>query len=302
MESCFICKICNKEFKYKSHFSRHTNSNCHRVNNNEINKIDVSNIVNLEELTKMLHNINQKIYIRNKKTKDTICGYCNRKYSSKTNLQRHILLSCIDKNTIYNNKELITKQIKIIKLIKNDNINTEEKETEDKTIVNNINNGIINNTNNTINNTNQLIVINNFGKDDLSHIPNKNFITYINKMYSGLVNLIEDINFSDNNKNNFNVYLTSIRNEFANIYENNTWKLKDVDDVIYQIKDDKIAILDKKVEEINDDKLRDTLETFKNRLYSNAEAEKNLNKNIKLIMVNNSEKIIAQRKITKKSD
>ena len=102
--------------------------------------------------------------------------------------------------------------------------------------------------------------------------------------------------FSDKNDKNFNVYLTSIRNEFANIYENNKWKLKDVDDVVEQLKDDKLSILDKKVEELQDEKLKNTLQTFKGRLIRNAEADKNLNKNIKLVMVNNSDKIIKHKK------
>ena len=119
-------------------------------------------------------------------------------------------------------------------------------------------------------------------------------------MYDGLLKLIETVHFNDNKPENFNVYLSSIRNEFANIYENNSWKLKDVDDVIEQIKDDKIAILDKKTAELNDTKLKDTYNTFKGRLYSNAVADENLSKNIKLAMYNNSEKVIKNRKKNKK--
>lgn len=295
-----MCNLCKKNFTYKSHYLRHINKKikCKGIVNN-----DIPNVISILELEKLLDNINHKICNRNKKTTDEVCGFCSKKFSTKTNLKRHITSCCKDKKLIYTEKEKILYQYRLVKKIKStkniqenkeENKEEQKQEQQKQTIINNINNGTINNTTNNVN-----ININNFGNEDLSHISKKDFINYINKMYDGLIKLIEDSHFSDNNKNNFNVYLTSIRNEFANIYENNTWKLKDVEDVIYQMKDDKLALLDKKVEEFNDDKLRDTLGTFKQRLYTNTEADKNLNKNIKLVMVNNSEKVITQRKKNK---
>jgi len=313
----FICKSCNKNFPYKSHYLRHVNKK-----NECIEKIDKNNMINvldLRSLNKLLDNVNHRINNRNKKTTDVLCGFCNKEYSNRNNLKRHLNQYCNEKKIILAEKEKILYQYNVVKNIKNDYehannsnkklneeetvkevIENEKKETHQNTIINNntTNNNI--NINNNVNVNNVNILVNNFGKEDISHLTKKDFINYINKMYDGLTKLIEDCHFSDKNKNNFNVYLTSMRNEFANIYQNDTWILKDVEDVIYQLKDDKLAILDQKAEEYNDDKLKNTIETFKQRLYSNTEAEKNLNKNIKLVMVNNSEKIIAQKKKSKK--
>ena len=193
----------------------------------------------------------------------------------------------------------ITKNVKQHIIPEEDNPEVNKTNGDNIVINGNINNGNINNG--TINNNTQnIIIVNNFGKEDISHIKDQGYKVIINRRYDGLLKLIETVHFNDNKPENFNVYLSSIRNEFANIYENNSWKLKDVDDVIEQLKDDKIAILDKKTEELNDTKLKDTYNTFKGRLYSNAVADKNLSKNIKLAMYNNSEKVIKNRKKNKK--
>lgn len=301
MESEYICEICKKDLKFKSYYNKHINKKNKCSDNSAEKKENITDIIDLDKLHKMLDNINHKIKTRNNNSLDNICGYCFKEFSNKNNVKRHLINSCFEKKIFDDEKEKILGQLKVVRLVKKEEVvNNEKKEIHQNTIINNntTNNNI--NINNNVNVNNVNILVNNFGKEDISHLTKKDFINYINKMYDGLTKLIEDCHFSDKNKNNFNVYLTSMRNEFANIYQNDTWILKDVEDVIYQLKDDKLAILDQKAEEYNDDKLKNTIETFKQRLYSNTEAEKNLNKNIKLVMVNNSEKIIAQKKKSKR--
>ena len=108
-------------------------------------------------------------------------------------------------------------------------------------------------------------------------------------MYTGLINLIKHVHCSKDKPQNYNVYLTNFKGKYIKIFKDNMWLIDDMDDVIDQLKDDKISILNKKVEELNDLKLKQTLETFKGRLYSNAVAEKNLNNNIKLVLYNNKD-------------
>ena len=55
-----------------------------------------------------------------------------------------------------------------------------------------------------------------------------------------------------------------------------------------KLKDDKLNILDKKVDEIKDDKLKTKLSTYKNRLQNNVEVEQILGNKLKNVIYNNS--------------
>ena len=54
------------------------------------------------------------------------------------------------------------------------------------------------------------------------------------------------------------------------------------------MKDDKLTILDKKADEIKDDKLKTKLNIYKNRLHNNREANKILDDRIKNVIHINS--------------
>ena len=58
----FVCEKCNKEFKYNSLLQRHLDK--------KISCVKYENIINdnLEDLLKAMENIEQQIYVKNKKT------------------------------------------------------------------------------------------------------------------------------------------------------------------------------------------------------------------------------------------
>ena len=83
----------------------------------------------LENLLKSIENIEQQIYIKNKKTIDSNCGYCNTKFSTKSNLTRHLKL-CKDKDKIIQYKTNIQDRLyKVIKKQTNDNLKKNKKDT-----------------------------------------------------------------------------------------------------------------------------------------------------------------------------
>ena len=273
------CDLCNKYFKYNSQLIKHKN--------NKRKCIDIKD-KNNEEIKRLYNNILQQIKDKLEKSNKDKCYFCDKSYSTKGNLKNHINNNC--KIFI----QLKSEKDKFKKLINNNKKDNElekikqELQKIKETIPTATNINIQNNIN--ITNNNELhIHINNFGKEDLSHISNNDYKQYIKDMYTGLINLIKHVHCSKDKPQNYNVYLTNFKGKYIKIFKDNMWLIDDMDDVIDQLKDDKISILNKKVEELNDLKLKQTLETFKGRLYSNAVAEKNLNNNIKLVLYNNQQ-------------
>jgi hypothetical protein len=201
----YICKLCNKEFKQKGHYDAHNNRkfkcNIKVVNDDVIDNITNTtkippNTTNLPpnpaNLPPNPANLPPKINIIN--TSNLTCKYCNKIYTRKDVLLRHINERCKIKKThdnkiIEENNKLIEQNIKINDQLieQNIKINKLKEENEElKNIVtfnkvsnlnknshNTVNNiGNTNNTNNTnianIQNNNNFIV--NFGSEDLSKL------------------------------------------------------------------------------------------------------------------------------------
>ena len=90
---------------------------------------------------------------------------------------------------------------------------------------------------------------------------------------------------------------------YAKIYENNKWKVCDRGDVIERIKDSKMNMLDKKVTELKDselisDELQQKYDSFYNIFIDmNEDVQKNVDKEIKLILYNNKGMIKDDKKL-----
>ena len=110
----------------------------------------------------------------------------------------------------------------------------------DPTIINNtpITN-IINNTNNGVINNN--ITINNYMNDNIEYISD----AFIKKMFNHLKNIkthiipipkmIENIKFNSNHKENNNVKITNIRSKVAMVYDNNKWLTVDKKELLDEL-------------------------------------------------------------------
>ena len=228
------CPKCKAEFDRKCHYDRHINKkfDCRLKNDNSIvindeknDKIFFSeNLQKLAEISKnekkyskifkneLIEPINHSIDI-NTNDINSCCYYCNKNYSSKYALTRHLKDNCKIKKDSDNEKENIFKLLlekdkqhkeeveelkkqnkllldRIDKLInlkehQNPNSNSNSKSKSNKitnnSIINN-NNSIINNNNSITNNNlqNNYIMVN-FGKEDLSIIDERLFIDRIIK-------------------------------------------------------------------------------------------------------------------------
>ena len=120
----YNCSLCNKEFSQKSNYDVHCNRKFKCVVTNDYiycNKILPQNTAILPQNTTILpqnttilqqNNIlnNQIVNSNNNNTNELICKYCNKKYSRKDVLIRHINLYCKEKFK-HNNDNKIVEQL-----------------------------------------------------------------------------------------------------------------------------------------------------------------------------------------------
>jgi len=173
------------------------------------------------------------------------CKYCNKEFDKRYNKYYH-QKNCNIKINDTNKQNIITN-------ISNTNISNT-----------NISNTNISNTNNDNRNQTINIVVNNYNNDNLEYISEKFKNNLFNQLllnnYSEpLSNLIENIKFNKNHKENNNVKITNIRSNIGFYYDKDKWiainknqLLNDLCDYSYKIFkkyfEEKKELLDKNIE------------------------------------------------------
>lgn len=282
-----ICPKCNAVFNQKGHYDYHMNRKFDCTPNNILNdenKQDLNickKIQNFAEICKEKKNKQKndeiivkptnlntlKLYLPDLTDSNFCCSFCNKKYSSKYTLARHINDSCKIKKETDNEKENIFKLLLEKDKENKEKINQLEKQNkilmakidklislkehpksskiinDNKTITNNHSNSInntqnINNTNNTnnSNNTQNNIVMVNFGKEDLSIIDKQIFLDRIIKkpMISGVKipdEVLKIIHFNPIYPQLSNIYISDINRDKCMVYENGEWILSNIDNI-----------------------------------------------------------------------
>lgn len=143
------------------------------------------------------------------------CNICGKNFTTKGNMLRH-RVNCKDKNSYNDNMDyLIEKNTKLeheVRTIKN--LLKKEKSKN-----------IINNTTNIMQNNIQ-ININDFGKEDISHISMEFVKDLIVKMNSySIVKYIEKVHFS--NPMNMNILIPNSKDKFILLKNGDTWTMND---------------------------------------------------------------------------
>jgi len=252
------CPKCQAIFDRKSNYDKHINKkfDCSQ-NIKKTNKttVIIQNIPiqfqNIPQNSKKKENINQNI--SNELIHQT-CGFCFKSYSNKGNLTKH-LKTCRVKKEKDDEKENIFKLLlekdkkkdKEIKELKEQNkllmkkidnlinLNSSSKHpiTNNQSITNN--QLITNNDNSVTNNQNNFIMVN-FGKEDLSIIDEKIFIDRIIKKpsISGVRipdEVLKIIHFNPLYPQLSNIYISDINREKCMVFEDNEWKLSNIDNI-----------------------------------------------------------------------
>jgi len=217
------------------------------------------------------------------------CNFCKKKYSTKSNLTKHKKI-CKEKKKDDEVKQSMSELVKILNE-KDNQINDFKKELEkrDKQIDELIKKaGIVNN--NTINIQNNIKLLN-YNDTDTSHLTDNDILKCLNHSNFCIPYLIEKIHFNIDKPENHNVYISNLKNNYVMMFDGNKWNLKDRDEQINNLLDDKQGIIEHKLEEWieNGKKYPVAMKKF-NRYLEKKENNKVLDtiKNeIKLILYNN---------------
>ena len=243
----YSCIICNYSTNIKCNYNKHLKTKKHLKNEDKITpKSEKSinfapNCTDLHRNCTELHQIapnctgsqNQTVYV---------CNFCDKEFTRKSSLMRHIEHRCGAKNKNLNYKELFDDLKEQLQ---------KEKQESKKQIELLLTK--VGNTTTHINNT-QNIQLNSYGNEDLSHITNNLKNQLLAVPYTMIPKMIEAVHFNENKPENKNIVLTNKKDNKIKIFSNNKWIYKDKESTINDLVDGKYFILDTHYESIDKNK------------------------------------------------
>ena len=250
----------------------------------------------IPQKTAEIKKISVKYSKKGKIKKLTKCKFCDKEFIRKDSLPRH-LKTCKEKIKDEEERKNLLDLINVL----NKKLDEKDKQIEkrdrqfeeilnkkDKQIDELIKKAGINiGTQNIQQNINILA----YKNTDISHLTDRDYLKCLKHSNFCIPHLIEKIHFNPKKPENHNIYISNLKNNYAMIYDGNKWNLKDRDDEINKLIDDKEMIIEQKLEEWieNGEKYPDAMKKF-SRYLEKRENDKVLNKvksEIKLMLFNN---------------
>lgn len=232
----FSCAHCKHIFTTKNGMQRHIKNNC------KIIKSACSLNITHDDAKKKCDNKKSKI-------NENCCYHCNKKFSDRRSVYRHIKSSC---KIVKNDKVEKNEKQKIcdeLNQLREENMKMRlELEMQKLNVVNdnitNINTGVINNG--TINNTgfvnnvnNSINIIFSFGKEDISKIDSAEMNKAFKNGFNSTVELTDAIHFNPKYPEYHNVYIPSMKDKYGMVYKEGKWELMNKQELINKLYDNK---------------------------------------------------------------
>ena len=148
-----------------------------------------------------------------------------------------------------------------------------------------------NNNITTINNTQNNIIIKNFGEENVSYLTDfffKNLLKSNNSIQT-IPTIVREIHCNNEHPENMNIKILNKKTPFINVYKEDKWQQQDKKKTIQKIVNKNFNLLDSKY---NDDNINKTLSKNNKKEYSNFKNELTTNKYLVNNMVQNTEKIL----------
>jgi len=297
-EQKYTCSKCGKSYTRKSSLNRHLLS-CNMPENTSEQK--VNNCASDSEQLVIKHDQCENEELN---WQEIQCGYCHKKFTTKTSMYRHIRNTCKVKKDMDTKEEIYQSLLaKMDKLVEqNEKLVAKNEELQAKvgqTINNNITNNTTNN-NNIVNNMNIKLVA--FGQEDRDSMKNSEIFNILRRGFSSVPELVRAIHFNEERPENHNIYISNMRDNFVMVYDGDKWGLRDRNETIQNIFDDGRNFLVVKYNDMKEkftDKHRHAVKKFE-RFDSNIDRSSNKKdqvfNDIKMILYNGRDLPLKTRK------
>lgn len=248
----YECKCCCFSTKIKTHYATHLKTMKHKRSTKSQPKVN-------QESTKNQPNVNQK------KAKSFECKYCNKGFTTKQAMYRHIKYRC-DQNDDESLKELV----RLLNEQKEEN-KSMQKQIEQLTKKLQISKvSHTNSHNNTMNNShNQQINYNiqllNHDKTDYSHLTDRDYVKCIKDVNHCVKTLICKVHFNPLKPENHNIYISNLKSKNIMVYMDGKWKVEDRDTHLTDLFDDNHLVLEEWYAQYKD-KYPDIVKSFQRYL------------------------------------
>ena len=269
----YECKLCNICTSLKTDFKRHniTKKHINKVKMEEGLGLNIKNHKNESKMNPNESKMNPNESKMNPESKMKYeCKQCYRKYSTNSNLHKHLKKCTINKDKIVSilnsNEELSdAKLLDYIKLIEKENkLITKEKKAMWKEIEKLIDTVGTSTTNNIMNNTINIVAPNNFTQENLDYLTGDYLDGLLKIPYGSILNLLRYVHFNPNHPENHNIKIPNRKEKFAVVYNKGKWEIRVKKDVIGDMVETAYNIID-----CHYDEVKNTLEFGRKERFTN---------------------------------
>lgn len=245
----YKCEKCNVITENNYDYQKHIKTKKHLKNMGEIDNDEIN-----QKTTK------NNIKTTEKNPSDTIsedmfeCDFCNATFKHIQSKYRHEKDRCKVKKSQIAIIEQMRREMREQIRVQEARHSEQMKELMKITELALLSKPSLGNRNRDCNNTNNTnIIINAYGKEDLSFLKDKDFLEMLNSPGTSVQTLVKKIHFNVEHPENKNVKITNKKQPYAKVYNGDKWLLKDKKVTISDLVEDKMNILDGKFEELQDD-------------------------------------------------
>lgn len=291
----YSCETCNFRSSVKANYLRHINTEKHRYlsENHDLKSCAKSGIQSCVQPFSEPKSIGCKTSDDNN---TFVCKQCNSTFSKKYNLKRHQSKNCksnADENEQKKDKSLITiKDLELsLGIMSGTDENTSEKKgsnvltnqsnnTNNSHNVSNVHNDnrVTNINSNNVNSNNivqQNVIVNNFGKDDWSHVTEGMYIDYLKHPHTMIPKAFQEVNLNKDIPQNHNIRVANKRNGKVLIWYDHMWNNRNKGESMLSLVDDKYYEIDsffRNMMEKNPERLRQLMTKSEIKAYQEYSA------------------------------